>query len=67
MCSELNMNESQALRDVENSLRDFISTLLWNKYKENWIENCGVTEKRVEQWKGKRDEEIKKLQSGITE
>lgn len=61
------MNESQALRDVENSLRDFISTLLWNKYKENWIENCGVTEKRVEQWKGKRDEEIKKLQSGITE
>lgn len=69
MSTDLNngMNESQALKDVENSLRDFISIVLWNRYRENWIQNCGVTIKRIEEWERKRDEEIKKLKSGAIE
>lgn len=67
MNEEKNMNESQALKDVENALRDFISLVLWNRHKENWIQNCGVTLQRIEQWEAKKAEELKKLQSGITE
>lgn len=67
MNTEVDMNESQALKDVENSLRDFISLILWNKHKENWIQNCGITQKRIEQWEAKKVEDAKKLQSGITE
>lgn len=67
MTTEQNMNESQALKDVENSLRDFISIILWNKHKEDWIQNCGVTPKRIEQWENKKAEEIKKLQSSVAE
>lgn len=61
------MNESQALKDVENSLRDFISAVLWNRHKDKWVEMCGVHEDRIKKWGEKKEEESKKLQSGITE
>lgn len=67
MSSGNTLNESEALKDVENSLRDFISAVLWEKYKENWIQKSGVTPERILQWETKKNEEVKKLKSGITE
>jgi hypothetical protein len=61
------MNEYQALKDVENSLRDFISVLLPEKLGQEWLSKCGISPERVTKWEEKRDTERKKLHSGITE
>lgn len=55
------MDVTQALKDTENSLRDFISAVLQNDFGNLWIEQCGVTEERISIW-GKRLQEEKKRQ-----
>jgi hypothetical protein len=63
----MELNESQALRDVENSLRDYISHVLQRDLGDGWEDRCGVTTDRVNGWREKRDIEVKKLGSGIVE
>lgn len=53
------MDVTQALKDAENSLRDFISMRLQSKFGSNWIEHCGITNDRLAEWRGRKLEESK--------
>lgn len=61
------MDLTQALKDTENSLRDFIANILRNKFGDKWIENCGVSEDRIERWKERKDVEEKRQETGAVE
>lgn len=61
------LDVTQALKDAENSLRDFISTILRNKFGDSWIEKCGVSTERVDQWKERKKVEEKRQESGTVE
>jgi len=59
------LDASQALRDAENALRDLISVTLESSFGQDWISKCGVTAERIDKWKQRKAEEIKR-QDGIT-
>src|SRR6266536_3397353 len=61
------MDVTQALKDTENSLRDFIALSLRVAFGENWIEKCGVSQERLDRWKSRKDEEAKRQESGVVE
>ena len=54
------MNEKQALQDVENALRDFISAKLAEKFGADWYQECGLSEDRINKWLEKLESEKKK-------
>ncbi|UOQ97319.1 Swt1 family HEPN domain-containing protein [Hymenobacter sp. 5317J-9] len=54
------MNEKQALQDVENVLRDYISAVLENKFGQEWVTKCGLPEDRIKKWGEKLEVEKKK-------
>jgi len=55
------MDESEALKEIENSLRDFISNFLEERIGKDWIDCCGVTLDRISKWKEKQEIEEKTL------
>jgi len=61
------MDITQALKDTENSLRDFISNTLKVKFGDDWIDACGVTNERIERWKERKQAEEKRQQTGAVE
>ena len=61
------MDVTQALKDTENSLRDFIAVCLESKFKDEWISKCGVTEQRIEAWKGRKITEERRQEAGAVE
>ena len=61
------MDITQALRDAENSLRDFITSILRNKFEEQWIEKCGVSEDRIKLWNQRKEVEEKRQETGAVE
>lgn len=61
------MDVTQALKDTENSLRDFIATVLHKNFGDRWIENSGVSDKRVEAWRERKVVEEKRQESGVVE
>lgn len=58
---------SQALKDTENSLRDFIAVVLREKLGESWVEECGVSPDRLDKWKERRGVEEKRQRFGVVE
>ena len=52
------------IRDVENALRSFITTVLSDRFGEAWLEKCGVSPDRLESWRNKREAEEKRLTLG---
>ena len=64
---EISQDITQALKDTENSLRDFIAVVLRTKFGESWLENCGVSSERLEKWKERKVEEGKRQESGVIE
>lgn len=64
---EISQDITQALKDTENSLRDFIAVVLHTKLGESWLENCGVSSERLEKWKERKVEEGKRQASGVVE
>jgi hypothetical protein len=64
---EITQDITQALRDTENSLRDFIAVVLRAKLGESWLENCGISSERLEKWKERKAEEEKRQESGVVE
>jgi len=58
---------TQFLKDAENSLRDFIATILQQNLGSNWIEVCGISNDRVLIWRGRRETEAKRQASGAIE
>jgi hypothetical protein len=63
----MNMDVTQALKDTENSLRDFIASVLQKKFGSDWEEKCGVTESRLANWKERKLSEEKRQESGVVE
>jgi hypothetical protein len=63
----MDIDITQALKDTENALRDFISVILRKKHGENWIENCGVPEERINKWKERKIEEKKRQKFAVVE
>ena len=61
------MDVSESFKNVENSLRDFISTLLTEEKGEDWIMSSGVSQERIIQWKERREIERKKQKFGTSE
>jgi hypothetical protein len=61
------MEETKALKDVENSLRDFISNLMTAEIGEEWIEKSGISADRIIIWKERREVEDKKQKFGTPE
>lgn len=61
------MDVTQALRDTENALRDFIAARLEQSLGSNWIDACGVTPERVDKWKARKDEEGRRQEAGVVD
>ena len=61
------MDVTQALKDTENSLWDFIAVVLQKAFGENWLDICGVSGERVDKWKERKNAEEKRQQSGVVE
>jgi len=61
------MDTTEALRTVENSLRDFLSVVLKAKLGDDWIDKCGVTANRIIIWKERKAEEAKRLRDSATD
>jgi hypothetical protein len=55
------MDPSEALKAAENSLRDLFNFMLPSKLGENWLEKCGVTLNRIQQWQGRQQEDGRKF------
>ena len=58
---------TQALRDAENSLRDFIAAVLSQSLGPNWVEQSGVPPERLEKWRERKVAEEKRQESGVVE
>lgn len=61
------MDVTQALKDTENSLRDFIATCLSRHFAEEWISKCGVSSDRIERWEERKKIEEKRQEAGVVE
>jgi hypothetical protein len=60
------MDVTQALRDAENSLRDFIAFML-SKSGEDWLDRCGVPAERIAKWQERKVIEGKRQETGVVE
>lgn len=58
---------TQALKDTENALRDFIASVLSKKFGADWIEQSGVTPERIEIWQESKAVEEKRQKFGTVE
>lgn len=61
------INVDEALRDIENFMRNNIVYILRNKYGEKWEEHLGVTSERIDEWKKRMEEEQKRLRGNVIE
>ncbi|WP_444922926.1 hypothetical protein ACJJH9_12135 [Microbulbifer sp. DLAB2-AF] len=55
------MDISDSLKRAENSLRDLINFILLKQSGNNWHDSCGVSEKRIIQWKDRKEIDEKKF------
>jgi hypothetical protein len=58
------MDVTQALKDTENSLRDFIAFILNSSLGSEWEYKCGISEDRLNKWKERKESEKKRQESG---
>jgi hypothetical protein len=58
------MDTTQALKDAENSIRDFIAFVLSGCLGTDWEQKSGVSEDRLKRWHERRDTEKKRQASG---
>jgi hypothetical protein len=61
------MDVTQALKDAENGLRDFIADLLTKSIGNGWEDKCGVSAERIEKWRERKVIESKRQPSGVVE
>ena len=61
------MDVTQALKDTENSLRDFIALILSKELGGDWVKKCGVFEERLQKWKDRKEQEESRQCSGVVE
>ncbi|MEI7161899.1 Swt1 family HEPN domain-containing protein, partial [Pectobacterium versatile] len=56
------MDIGQALKNTENSLRDFISLVMEKKYGDDWISNV-INEDKIKKWNERKNEDLNRLGS----
>lgn len=61
------MDVTQALKDTENSLRDFIADVLESKFGNEWPEKCGLSADTIKKWKGYKAAEAKRQETGAVD
>jgi hypothetical protein len=61
------MDTTQALKDAENALRDFIADLLFKSFGNGWEEKCGVSTDRIEKWRERKIVEGKRQETGVAD
>ena len=61
------MDVTQALRDAENALRDFIASELSRRQGKGWEDNCGVSADRVTKWRERHAAEARRQESGVVD
>lgn len=61
------MDITQTLKDTENTLRDFVASVLSRSIGPDWIAKCGVSEDRIKKWKDRKEIEQKRQESGVVE
>ena len=61
------MDTTQALKDAENALRDFIADMLLKSFGQGWEEKCGVSKDRVEKWRERKIVEAKRQETGVVD
>jgi len=60
------MDITQSLKDAENSLRDFISSVLSQSHGTDWVDKCGVSLERLLFGKNEKYQR-KKAGSGVVD
>jgi hypothetical protein len=58
---------TQALKDAENALRDFISQVLGKELGNDWAEKCGVSPERLAVWRERKRVEEARQEAGVVE
>lgn len=61
------MDITQALKDTENSLRDFIGLGLRKNFGHDWIERSGVSPDRIKVWRERKNTESRRQGAGVVE
>lgn len=61
------MDTTQALKDAENLLRDFIADMLFKSFGHSWDDKCGVSAERVEKWRERKAIEAKRQETGVAD
>jgi hypothetical protein len=61
------MDVTQALRDTENALRDFIAATLERSLGREWLDSCGVTPERIAKWRERKSEEQRRQEAGVVD
>ena len=61
------MDITQALKDTENALRDFISNVLRKALGDDWVTKSGVSEDRILKWTERKLAEEKRQELGAVE
>lgn len=61
------MDVTQALKDAENALRDFIALVLHRNFGDEWVEKCGLPTERIEKWRERKGVEEKRQEGGVVE
>lgn len=67
MPMDQSLDITQALKDTENALRDFVATVLQKKLGADWIVKCGVTPERRQKWMERKEDEAKRQTSGTVD
>jgi len=63
----LMLDVTQALRDTENALRDFISATLERSLGPDWLDRCGVTQERIAKWRERKSDEQGRQEAGVVD
>src|SRR6185503_18610020 len=58
---------TQALRDAENALRDFIASELTRALGPQWEQASGVSPERLSHWRSRKTTEESRQESGVVE
>ena len=61
------MDITQELKDTENALRDHIAVVLSKQLGDGWVEQCGVSEDRLERWRQRKEFESKRQEAGVVD
>lgn len=63
----MDIDLTQALRDTENALRDFIASVLSQSLGPKWIEKSGVSVERIQKWGERKDIEGSRQEAGVVD